>query len=227
MVDITLSNLILYIGVLKMLSMAYETTIFVKHHFLTSGYDLIERYGKDSWAVITGSSDGIGAEYAKTLARKGFNIILISRTKSKLEKVEADIKKESPDIETKIVIADFSGDASLAFYRNLLDLVKDLDVSIVIANAGLMNIGAIETMKDGWLQSMLDVNIYHYIMMHKVFLPKLMSRVKSGKNCALIGLSSAAYLRYFPTGMNTYAATKAFTTYMSRGLSDEIKDLAN
>ena len=40
------------------------------------------------WAVVTGASDGIGAAFCEQLAQSGFNIVLISRTKSKLEAVE-------------------------------------------------------------------------------------------------------------------------------------------
>ena len=38
-----------------------------------------ERYGPNSWAVVTGSTDGIGKECAKYLGKQGFNIVLISR----------------------------------------------------------------------------------------------------------------------------------------------------
>ena len=48
--------------------------------------NLIERYnGEDSWAVVTGATDGIGLGFVKDLAKMGFNIVLIWRTKSKLE----------------------------------------------------------------------------------------------------------------------------------------------
>jgi short-subunit dehydrogenase len=49
-----------------------------------------ERYGADSWAVITGSTDGIGKACAKHLARQGFNIVLIARN---LEKLNATAKE--------------------------------------------------------------------------------------------------------------------------------------
>jgi len=44
-----------------------------------------ERYGQDSWAVITGATDGLGLASAKNLASRGFNIVLISETLEKLE----------------------------------------------------------------------------------------------------------------------------------------------
>ncbi len=43
------------------------------------------RYGKDSWAVVTGCTEGIGKALALELARRGFNLVLIGRNKSKLE----------------------------------------------------------------------------------------------------------------------------------------------
>lgn len=50
---------------------------------------------KWSYTVITGSTDGIGREYAKQLANRGINIVLISRTKSKLIEVANEIGKTS------------------------------------------------------------------------------------------------------------------------------------
>jgi 17beta-estradiol 17-dehydrogenase / very-long-chain 3-oxoacyl-CoA reductase len=53
-------------------------------------------YGKGSWALVTGASDGIGAEYCRQLASDGFNIILVSRTLSKLEAVNKEVKEINP-----------------------------------------------------------------------------------------------------------------------------------
>jgi len=101
---------------------------------------LIERYGRDSWAVVTGASDGIGAEYASKLASLGFNIVLVSRTQSKLEAVESRIKSESPSVKTRIVQIDLAGTPSFDHYRKIFNATKDLDVSFVVANAGMMNV---------------------------------------------------------------------------------------
>ena len=68
-----------------MIVMAWEVMKFVKLHFFTYGYDLAERYGKGTWAVITGSSDGYGKLYAMHLAKRGFNIVLIAEGAKKLE----------------------------------------------------------------------------------------------------------------------------------------------
>ena len=44
----------------------------------------LERYGKGSWAIVTGATDGIGKAAATYLANEGFNVVLMSRTLSKL-----------------------------------------------------------------------------------------------------------------------------------------------
>ena len=75
---------------------AYQFTWWISR-FLLSIYRAVlgthcttERYGENSWAVVTGSTDGIGKACAKYLARQGFNIVLVSRN---LEKLNATAKE--------------------------------------------------------------------------------------------------------------------------------------
>jgi hypothetical protein len=65
------------------------------------------RYGRNSWALITGSSDGIGKGIALSLAKEGFNIILSARTESKLEGVKNEIKRMYPSLDVKILVLDY------------------------------------------------------------------------------------------------------------------------
>ena len=82
----------------------------IYRHFLRTPHNLLERYGttNSSWALVTGASDGIGAEYCRQLAVMGFNVCLVSRTLSKLEAVDKQVKALNPSIKTRIVQADFS-----------------------------------------------------------------------------------------------------------------------
>ena len=68
----------------------------------------VDQQGKRCWAVITGGSDGIGAEYARQIARQGFNICLIARTQKKMENVQAECKAINPFIKIKLIQADFT-----------------------------------------------------------------------------------------------------------------------
>ena len=68
----------------------------------------LERYGgKGSWGVVTGATDGIGKAAAIYLAREGFNVVLISRTMSKLEQVANELKEEAKkrgkEIQTRVI----------------------------------------------------------------------------------------------------------------------------
>lgn len=107
------------IGVLKLLSvLAWVRKVHKRHSTKLQLGDIALRYGRGSWAVVTGASDGMGAEYCRQLASKGFNICLVSRTLSKLEAVEKEIK-EKWDVQTKIVQVDFSCLPSMDFYRKV------------------------------------------------------------------------------------------------------------
>lgn len=84
-------NLFFCTGLLYVGYFIYGLFVYVHKYFLRKKLNLLERYGKGSWALVTGASSGIGAQYCKQLARDGFNICLVSRTRSKLEKVEKEI----------------------------------------------------------------------------------------------------------------------------------------
>ena len=64
--------------------------------FLASPLNLKQKYGDGHWALVTGSTDGIGKAYAFALAKSNLNVILVSRTQSKLDSVAAEIMGKYP-----------------------------------------------------------------------------------------------------------------------------------
>ncbi len=90
--------------------------------------------------MVTGASDGIGAEYCRQLAVMGFNICLVSRTLSKLEIVEKQVNTLNPKIKTKVVQADFAN-TNMEYFENIKNQVKDLDIAVLVVNAGAMTTG--------------------------------------------------------------------------------------
>ena len=73
----------------------------VWRHALRPRKNLLSRYGGD-WAVVTGASDGLGEAYCYELAKSGFNIILVSRTPEKLDRVALMLREEY-GVKTRVV----------------------------------------------------------------------------------------------------------------------------
>ena len=65
-------------------------------------------FGGDNgeWAVVTGASEGIGKNYAIELAKLGFNVKLVSRSKEKLDAVADEIGRLSPNVKAEVVPID-------------------------------------------------------------------------------------------------------------------------
>jgi hypothetical protein len=81
--------------------------------------NLASKYGVGSWAVITGSSDGIGKAFAEQLTKYGLNIILIARNKTKLDGVATELTKLNSKVQTRVVVADFNNSTDLKFYEEI------------------------------------------------------------------------------------------------------------
>lgn len=90
------------IGALHLFTQYLTTPIVgLYRHLLRPQRNLIRRYGSE-WAVVTGASDGIGEAYTYELAKRGFNIVLVSRTMDKLERVAARCRDEFK-VQTRII----------------------------------------------------------------------------------------------------------------------------
>ena len=133
--------MLLLLGSVKIIMGLIDLLASLNRQFLRSKMDHLTRYGgKGTWALVTGATDGIGLEFCKQLAKDGFNICLVSRTESKLQAVvERDLKQFG--VETRIVIANFAGSHNMAFYDAIIDQIKDIDVGLVVLNAGVANVG--------------------------------------------------------------------------------------
>lgn len=90
----------------------------------------------------------------------------------------------------------------------------------MIANAGLLYIGQFIEMASYKLQQHLDVNVYHYTMMAKVFLPKLIKQ-RPMHQSAFVAISSCSALRYMPC-FTHYSSTKGFASNLTLAVEKEI-----
>uniref|UniRef100_A0A914QDC6 Uncharacterized protein n=1 Tax=Panagrolaimus davidi TaxID=227884 RepID=A0A914QDC6_9BILA len=129
------------IGILDVF--AYLALSYILYRFIRGIYIIIYPYliarpknlhklaGGAKWAIVTGSTDGIGKEYAIQLAQKGFNLILISRTQSKLDSVKAEIIEEFKNIEIETIAYNFTN-ANLSDYKKeILPMIEKKEIGIL------------------------------------------------------------------------------------------------
>jgi 17beta-estradiol 17-dehydrogenase / very-long-chain 3-oxoacyl-CoA reductase len=122
------------IGLLLALKYVENALSYVYCHFLRPSKNIKKRYG--SWTVVTGATDGIGKAMAFELAKRGLNVVLISRSKDKLIECAAELTAKYPKIEVKVLDVDFS-DFSATVRTRVTSFLEGLDVGVLINNVGI------------------------------------------------------------------------------------------
>lgn len=200
---------------LKTLGMGY----FLYRFFLRPSVD-VKKAGK--WAVITGATDGIGRAMAKELARKGLNILIVSRTTEKLKATAREISEKYPKIETRILTVDFDLDEESKRWTKLNDACNELEaaggIAVLVNNVGISYNCAdyFLALTKEEIDQMIRMNVTSTAWMCKLVMPNMVER----KRGYVINVASAASI--LPTSLLAlYSATKADVQYLSRSLDRE------
>ncbi|CAG9769090.1 unnamed protein product [Ceutorhynchus assimilis] len=212
---LTIGALTLYFFILDHLwSLLQLANAFLAPLFLPNkDGSLSKKYGP--WALITGSTDGIGKSYAFELARRGLNIVLVSRSLEKLNKTQQEIESLYP-IKTKIVQADFS------LGKKAVDIVKEkveqLEIGILVNNVGKqyqypMYLGEVPEEE---LWDIIKINVGATTLMCRAFIGDMKLRRKG----AIVNIASGSEHQPLPL-MNVYAASKTYIRNFTRALRYE------
>ena len=94
------------LAVFSFITLKYVLKIVKNVYTFTFGGINLKKYG--DWAVVTGCTDGIGKAYAEKLAKKGLNIVLLSRSLDKLNELSSYLT-DKYKVKTKVIAADFTG----------------------------------------------------------------------------------------------------------------------
>jgi uncharacterized protein len=161
-------------------------------------------------ALITGASSGIGREFAKQLAARGSDLILVARREDRLRELA-----ESLDTTAHIVPCDLVHDAHKV-QGNVSKL--GVDVDLLINNAGFGLRGRFLDAPEGRDVEMVRVNCEAVVVLTRAFLPRMIERGRGG----VITVASSAGLQPLPYE-TTYSATKAFATNFTEALHMELR----
>ncbi|KAI8065140.1 hypothetical protein BC940DRAFT_88244 [Gongronella butleri] len=174
--------------------------------------------GRGAWAVVTGATDGIGKEFARQLAKNKFNVLLVSRTASKLEAVAQEINQEF-GTETKIYAMDFTkGDAE--DFAGLGAVLETLDVGVLVNNVGTNHdIPTPFAEEDEQvIDNIIEVNVKGAMKMTRLVLPQMREK----KRGLILNLGSFAGLVATPY-LSVYSAGKAFLSTWSQAIGTELR----
>jgi len=165
--------------------------------------------------LITGASSGIGFEFAKIYASKGFDLILVARNQTKLEELQLDCKTTKNKVE--IIVKDLS---QINSANEILDYCnsKNIHVDYLINNAGFGDFGFFSESNWEKQQEMLNLNIITLTKLTHLFLPKMIEN-KFGK---ILNVASTAAFQPGPL-MSVYFATKAYVLSFTEAISNELE----
>ena len=165
-------------------------------------------------AVVTGASAGIGAVYADRLARRGYDLILVARNKSKLAEVATRIAGSTGRV-VDIVAADLGDKADLARIEKML--ATDAGITMLVNNAGVGALAPLLQSDVDDMETMIDLNVTALTRLTYAIVPVFAARGRG----AIINISSAVAIA--PEILNgVYGATKAFVLALSLSLHKEL-----
>ncbi|XP_033092539.1 testosterone 17-beta-dehydrogenase 3 isoform X2 [Trachypithecus francoisi] len=158
------------------------------------------------WAVITGAGDGIGKAYSFELAKRGLNVVLISRTLEKLEAIATEIERTTGR-SVKIIQADFTKDD---IYEHIKEKLTGLEIGILVNNVGMLpNLLPSHFLNaPDEIQRVIHCNITSVVKMTQLILKHMESRRKG----LILNISSGIALFPWPL-YSLYSASKVLTPY--------------
>jgi uncharacterized protein len=171
---------------------------------------------KGSTALITGASKGLGAAFARELAGRGMDLVLVARSIDALQDIAASLRAES-GVKCTVLQVDLA--APDAVERIATELTRlDVKVDLLVNNAGLGLTGDFLSHDLTEELASIQVNVQALVGLSHALGAQMVSRGSGG----IINLASNAAFQPLPY-MATYAAAKAFVLHFSEALNFELK----
>jgi uncharacterized protein len=160
-------------------------------------------------AIVTGASAGIGAEFARRLAERGYDLVLVARRRDRLEELDGEP-----------LVADLRDPADV---QKVADRAAQDDVTLLVNNAGINGYNPFPESDAGVLADVIAVNVTAPTLLARAALPGMLERHEGAIINVASMLAFAAAVPPEPLPYRaTYAATKGYMVTFSRTLRSEI-----
>lgn len=169
---------------------------------------------KSAYAVITGASSGIGREFARRLAKEGYNLILVARRKDRLQ----ELSKELSLLGSECILMPMDLSKEKKCYK-LADNLADKKIGIFINNAGFGDSGLFVEGSMEREMEMVNVNVRAVHILTK----RMLQQMKKQGGGYILNVASSAGLMPAGPYMAVYYATKAYVTSLTRAVAEELR----
>lgn len=168
-------------------------------------------------ALVTGASMGIGEEFARQLAAKGYDLILVARSTDKLEAIAAELNQKYNRL-TQVITADLTEPNACETVFEKVEMAGQ-SVDLLVNNAGFGDYSAFDKSDRAKQTAMIQLNVQALVELTHLVLPTMQAR----NGGSIINVASIAAFQSMPY-LSVYAATKAFVLSFSTALWAEVKE---
>lgn len=168
-------------------------------------------------ALITGASAGIGVEFARRLAARGYDLVLVARRRDRLEALAWEITAAHPTVRVDVVAEDLLDPSALERITVKL-AATNVAVDLLVNNAGFGAHGAFAQSDPANGANQIALNVAALVALSRAFVSGMVERGRGG----IINVASTAAFQPVPQ-MAVYGATKAFVLSFSEALHEEVR----
>ncbi len=167
-------------------------------------------------ALITGASSGIGEAFARELASRQMNLVLVARSEDKLQAIATQLR-DRHSISVEVITADLSREgASSQVYKEVQS--RQLHVDLLVNNAAFGTHGTFESISPDRNHRQVMLNVVSVVDLTHAFIPDMLAKGEG----SIINIGSTAAFYPLPR-QAVYAASKAFVLSFSEALWSEYR----
>lgn len=165
-------------------------------------------------ALVTGASAGIGREFCRQLAGRGYDLLVVARDAERLQALAGELGSEYR-VNVEVLPADLTRDEEV---DRIVARIRGLDgLTLLVNNAGFGTLGSLAAAPPEQQEAMIRLHVLTPMRLTQAALPGFLERRRG----AMVNVSSVASFIYSPGNVN-YCATKAYLTTFSEGLGAEL-----